>query len=174
MLSTANFVNISVSYNDGIEEVRSSGEGIEREVFQILLAEYQADAARWLTPRADGQSTVTTTHSISTARSISASRLRNMETFGAIIAICLLRGLSVPMDPVVLHYFVHDCDLNSIHPQILGEWHPTLKKTIVEWLDVGPHGDISAFQEHFAIFHDMQVRTKFTIYDHKFVSHMLT
>lgn len=95
-----------------------------------------------------------------------------MSAFGAIIAVCLLCGVSVPLDPVVLHYFINGCDLHSIHPQILGEWHPTLKKTIMEWLDVGPHGDVGAFQGHFAIFHDMQVRTEFCFANTFSLSHI--
>jgi len=73
----------------------------------------------------------------------------------------LIRGMStMPLDPIVIHFFIHDCDIHSIHPAILGEWHPRLRQTISDWLRLGPHGNPAPFQEHFATFHDLQVRRR--------------
>lgn len=66
---------------------------------------------------------------------------------------------AMPLDPVLLHYFVHDCDLNSIHADIMEEWHPELKQTISNWLSLGPDDDISGFRDHLATYHDKQVCT---------------
>lgn len=156
-------IHVSVSRNgDGDEVVQSLGEGIEREVFHLLMEGYRSQMSKWLIPRADGHCSLATTQSMSTAHSIPASRIHAMEVFGGITAMSLLRGVSAsPLDPVVLHFFIHDCNIHSIHPQLLGEWHPTLKQTIAGWLHIGPHGDISAFRDHFATYHDLQVRCIF-------------
>lgn len=138
------------------------GEGIEREVFQTLMAQYlQEQAAQWLSPRADGFSTLATSHSLEMASFIPKSRLENMSVFGAVIALCLLRGVSVPpIDPVVIHFFIHDCNVHSLHPDIIGEWHPSLKKTITDWLNTGPDNDVTSFQDFFATYFDLQVGVK--------------
>jgi hypothetical protein len=151
---------------DGIDTLRSVGEGIEREVFHTLMESYRGESAKWLTPRADGHSTVTTTLTLPASRNIAVSRIQNMTIFGAVIALNLIRGTSAyPLDPVVLHFFIHGCDLHSLHPQIIGEWHPTLKRTIEDWIHIGPHGNIDGFQEHFAVYHDLQVSFTILIYN---------
>jgi len=53
---------------------------------------------------------------------------------------------TVPWDPVFLHFLVHKCDIASIHPGILLEWHPKLKQTILEWLEVGPLANVVRFK----------------------------
>jgi hypothetical protein len=62
-----------------------------------------------------------------------------------------------PLDPVFLHFLIHNSDFASIHPTILAQWHPELKQTITAWLETGPLGDITQFQGHFSTYHDMQV-----------------
>jgi hypothetical protein len=105
----------------------------------------------------DGHATLTTTHPLSSSRFIPSDRLRNMEVLGAVSALCLIRGMSThPIDPVLLHYFVHGCNLHSIHPALLAEWHPALKRTLVDWIELGPHGDAAAFQSAFASYCNMQ------------------
>lgn len=122
------------------------------------MEEYRSEIIRWMTPRADGCYSIAITQSLSTARSIPASRLKALAVFGATTALCILRGVSAhPLDPVLLHYFIHDCDLHSIHQQILAEWHPDLKQTIENWQRAGPQADVMAFQSHFATYHDTQV-----------------
>lgn len=165
MYTPTNSFWISVSATG---EIRSMGDGIEREVFQTLMAQYlQEEATQWLNPRAAGLCTLATTHSVEMARCISPSRLENMSIFGAVIAMCLLRGVSVPpLNPVVLHFFIHDCNIHSLHPDIIGEWHPSLKKTITDWLNTGPDGNITSFQDFFATYFDLQVSDKLFQYMH--------
>lgn len=62
------------------------------------------------------------------------------------------------LDPISLHFLLHDCDLHSIHPGILGEWNPVLKQTIINWINIGSGGDPTPFQSHFVVFRDAQVR----------------
>jgi len=81
-----------------------------------------------------------------------------MGVLGAATALCIINGISInPIDPVLLHYFVHNCDINSIYPALLAEWHPELKKTISDWINLGPDGDLGPFQAHFATHNDIQV-----------------
>jgi len=68
------------------------------------------------------------------------------------------------LDPVLLHFFIHDCQLESIHLGILGEWHPDLKQTIQNWVNLSHDGDPIPFQMHFSTYHDLQVRMQ--ILDH--------
>lgn len=87
-----------------------------------------------------------------------------MSILGAITALCLIRGMSTfPLDPVLLQFLIHDCDLHSIHPALLGEWHPELKQTISAWIALGPHGDAAPFQGFFATYYDRQASI-FTIH----------
>lgn len=136
----------------------SLGEGVEREVLQIVFQMFCLDSSQWFILHADGHSTLATSHTYSTSRHVSAARKRSMTILGAITSLCLMRGLSAtPIDPVVLQFFIHDCNLNSIHPGILGEWHPHIRQTVSEWIEAGPEGDVMPFQSHFASYHDLQV-----------------
>jgi hypothetical protein len=82
-----------------------------------------------------------------------------MAILGAATALSIINGILIhPIDPVLLHYFVHECDINSIHPALLAEWHPELKKTISDWIALGYNGNPAPFQGHFASYHDLQVR----------------
>ena len=81
-----------------------------------------------------------------------------MSIFGAVMALSLLQGLSAgTLDPVLFIFFIHNCNLHSIQPEILREYHPALKQTITDWMALGPQGDPAPFQMHFAIFPDAQV-----------------
>ena len=147
-----------ISVGDRFETVRSLGEGIEREVIHTIFEEFRCKGVEYFTPRADGYSTLTVTHTLSTAQHIPRSRLRNLSVLGAITSLCLIHGMSpMPLDPVLLQFFVHDCDLASLHPAFIAEWHAEIKQTITAWLETGSLGDISQFQQHFATYHDMQV-----------------
>jgi hypothetical protein len=89
---------------------------------------------------------------------VPASRKRNMMILGAITAFSIINGISFhPIDPILLHFFIHDCDINSIRPEFLAEWHPDLKKTITDWIALGPYDNPAPFQAHFAVYHDIQV-----------------
>jgi hypothetical protein len=141
------------------EIVLSFGEGVEREVIHAAFQSYLQDAARWFTARADGHSTLATTYSMSSAQSLSAGRRRDLLVLGALTALSLVHGIApCPLDPVLLHFIVHKCNLHSILPGFLGEWHPELRRTLLDWIEGGPTGDITAFEAHFITYHDLQVR----------------
>ena len=124
-----------------------------------ILEVFCGDDALWFNICADGCCALSTSYTPSSAWFVSMVRKNNMAILGVAVALCLIRGMSaMPLDPVVIHFFIHDCDIHSIHPAILGEWHPHLKQTISDWLCHGPLGNSAPFQEHFATFHDLQVR----------------
>jgi len=155
---------------DNDETIRSLGGGIEREMIHTLLEEYRTKSSDWFVPREDGHATLATSYSLSVAQYVPASRKRNMAILGAAVALNLLRGVSTPpLDPVLLHFFVHNCDLHSIHPGILGEWHPALKQIVSDWIALGPDGDANTptNQQHFATYHDLQV--SFISYSRHFI-----
>lgn len=151
-----------ISHNastDDNETVLSLGDGIEREVLHTIFEQFRKDTAQYFTSHPNGYATLTTAHTLTTARFVSTSRKRNMGVLGAATALCIINGISIhPIDPVLLHYFVHNCDINSIYPALLAEWHPELKKTISDWINLGPNGDPGPFQAHFATHNDIQVR----------------
>lgn len=127
-------------------------------MFQVLLDEYRTCGPEYLTPVSDGHYTLTMSHTLATARHVSRTRILNMSTFGAVVALCLIRGIPpTPLSPVLLHYIMHDCKIESLDAAIVGEWCPSLKATITEWIQAGPEGDATAFQAHFSTYHNMQV-----------------
>ena len=145
---------------DDNETIRSLGEGIERELIYTLLEQYRQSSGQWFALHEDGHSTLAISYPLAMAQCVPLSRLRNMAILGAAVAMSLVRGMStIPLDPVLLHFFVHDCDLHSIHPGVLGEWHPKLKQTISDWIALGPDGDANTptLQNHFITYHDLQV-----------------
>ena len=145
---------------DDSETIESMGEGVEREVIHNTLEEYRINASHWFSQREDGHCTLATAYPLSMARYIPDARKRDLSILGAAAAICLIRGMSVaPLDPVLLHFFIHECDLHSIHPGILGEWHPSLKQIVSDWIALGPNGNANTdtFRMHFLTYQDLQV-----------------
>ena len=137
----------------------SLGDGVEWEVVQTVFGDFNKAGSEWFIPHANGFLTLATSHCLTSSRFVSLGRKRNMSILGAITALSLVQGMSAsPFDPVLLHFFVHHCDLHSIHPGILGEWHPILKWTVTDWINMGPGGDATPFQPHFTMFRDTQVR----------------
>ena len=57
---------------------------------------------------------------------VSRARMQDMAVLGAVISLCLMRGITAaPLDPLFMHFCVHRCgDINAIHPALLEEWHP--------------------------------------------------
>lgn len=138
--------------------MRSLGDGVGREIYQIIFEGYKRHSSEWFIAHANGHSTLAISHSLNSARFVSHSRKRSMAVLGAITALSLISGMSAsPLDPVLLHFLLHNCDLHSIHPGILGEWHPDLKRSITDWINIGPDGDAAPFQAHFATYRDTQV-----------------
>ncbi|KAH8096921.1 hypothetical protein DFH11DRAFT_1526941, partial [Phellopilus nigrolimitatus] len=138
-------------------EAFSHGQGIEREAIFLAFSEFTRHDSQWLLPRCDDMSTIKTLVSGANSRWVSPSRLQNMKRFGAIVAFMIISGQAPsPLDPCLLHFIAHGCNIHSLHPSFVGEWHPELRANIHRWKEMGPSGDVAAFEYHFASYHDMQ------------------
>ena len=73
------------------DHVHSIGDGIEREVIHTIFEDFCQEGTQWFTPHADGQATLMTSHTLATARYVSASRKRSMAILRAATALCLIR-----------------------------------------------------------------------------------
>jgi hypothetical protein len=108
----------------------------------------------------DGHVTVATIPSTypastSSARGPSACS-QSLATLGVLTSLLIINGIApVPLSPVLLHYFIHQFDLNAIHPLLLSNWYPDLCQLIQNWLTIGPTGDPTPFRSHFITYHDM-------------------
>ena len=134
------------------------GEGIEREVLQTAFQEFQNHPTIWFLQRQEDHASLMTLGLQRREESSTTQRSIKLSVLGALTSLLLLNGLPpVPISPVLLHYFIHDSDLNSITPDLLGNWYPNLGKLMQEWIAAGPNGDIGVFSSHFSTYHDTQV-----------------
>lgn len=142
----------------GWDGVQSMGEGIEREVLQTAFQEFQDQPTVWFLPRQDTHSSLMTLGLQRRQESSTTHRSIKLSVLGALTSLLLLNGVPpVPLSPVLLHYFIHNLDLNSISPGLLGNWYPELGKLIQDWIAAGPDGNIEVFASHFITYHDTQV-----------------
>ena len=134
------------------------GEGIEREVLQTAFQEFQDHPTIWFLQRQDTHSSLMTLGLQRRQESSTSQRSIKLSALGALTSLLLLNGVPpVPLSPVLLHYFIHNLELNSISPDLLRNWYPHLGKLIQDWIDAGPNGDIEDFASHFITYHDIQV-----------------
>lgn len=136
--------------------IRSVGRGVEREAVYLAFDSYRQNSAQWFLPRAGGYSSVAVTN---TMAPVSKHRLKSLSVLGALTGLMLIHGMApTPFSPVFIHFLLHDCNLHSIYPSFLAEWIPDLHQTLQHWLATDPtERDLSEFQAHFAIYHDIQV-----------------
>jgi hypothetical protein len=119
---------------NGWDGVQSMGEGIEREVLQTAFQEFQDHPTMWFLQRQETHSSLVTLglqRRQESSTSPMTQRSIKLSVLGALTSLLLLNGVPpVPLSPVLLHYFIHDSDLNSISPDLLGNWYPDLGKLI--------------------------------------------
>lgn len=138
---------------------RSNGIGVEREVILSLYQQFKHQETRWFQPNDDGYSLLATSLPLAASQNVSKTRMRDMAVLGAVVSLCLMRGITAaPLDPLFLYFCVYECnDINIIRPTLLAEWHPGLKQVIADWIATGPTGNVTPFQHYFASYHDLQV-----------------
>ncbi|KAJ3510799.1 hypothetical protein NLJ89_g4471 [Agrocybe chaxingu] len=159
VLSSTREFKITYIDSEGRQRLRSVGHGIEREAVYIAFSKFSQNRSQWFLPRAGEYSSIATTHSLSRP-SVSSARLHSLSILGALAALMLVYGMAPdPLSPVLLHYFIHDCNIESIHSSLLSEWVPDLYRTIRDWIDADQTSDVTPFEAHFATFHDLQIAT---------------
>ena len=158
-------INLLSILTDDPKTIESMGEGIEGEVIHNTLEGYWVNASHWFSQWEDGHCVLATTYPLFMAQYIPDACKCDLSILGAIVTMCLIHGMSVTLLDPILHYFIHECDLCSIHPGILGEWHPALKQVIFDWIGLGVNSNANtdSFQTHFLTYwQDLQV--SFTIH----------
>ncbi|KAF8230858.1 hypothetical protein L208DRAFT_1473398, partial [Tricholoma matsutake] len=141
----------------GRDRIQSFGEGVEREALQIAFQEYQDNSTMWFLQRQDHHSSLVTLGLQRRQPSSSQCSIK-LSVLGALTALLLLYGIPPnPLSPVLLHYFIHDLDLNSISCNLLGNWYPDLGRLIQDWIDARPDGNIESFSGHFLTYHDTPI-----------------
>ncbi|KAF8164427.1 hypothetical protein BJ912DRAFT_863835, partial [Pholiota molesta] len=140
---------------EGPQQIISVGRGIEREAVHLAFRRYSSHESQWFLPRAGGYSSIAVTHTMALVSNV---RLRHLSILGALTGLMLVYGMApLPFSPVLIHFLIHDCNLQSIYPAFLAEWIPELHQTLKDWLATDHKADISAFQPHFSTYHDMQI-----------------
>jgi hypothetical protein len=61
-----------------------------------------------------------------------------------------------PLSPAVILFIINGTDLNCLTPAFIGEWFVNLRKRLLDWLEMGPEGDLQPFTSYFASFHDIE------------------
>lgn len=137
----------------------SLGEGVEREVIWTAFSAFLAQSSKWLQPRADGMQSIATTFTMRTARFLSPTRKQDLQVLGALTSLLIINQIApIPISPLFLHFLVHGSQLQSLHKNLVTEWHPELASIIQQWINLGHTGDPQLFEAHFATYHDTQVR----------------
>ncbi|KAF8218922.1 hypothetical protein L208DRAFT_1345548, partial [Tricholoma matsutake] len=148
----------------GRDRIQSFGEGVEREALQIAFQEYQDNSTMWFLQCQDHHSLLVTLGLQRQQPSSSQCSIK-LSILGALTALLLLYGIPPnPLSPVLLHYFIHDLDLNLISRNLLGNWYPELGRLIQDWIDAGPDGNIESFAGHFLTYHDTQISQRFATF----------
>jgi len=120
---------------------------------------YLMELSQWFLPLVDNAASLQTSACFLLSCTITQNRLSDVKKLGALCALLLINGqCPEPFNPLIFQYIINDCDLNSLHEHLIGEWHPDLRATIRQWIDVGETGDVTLFRSHFASFHNQSVR----------------
>lgn len=145
----------------------TSGGGFERSILLLLFQKYFEKRFEELcTPLIDCYYTLSTVPMSSTTP-ISETKRRDLGLFGATVALALVNGyLPEKLNPLLLVYFLSDCQFECLNRTAVMDLFPELGATIDDWLST-PHDDdsnLNRFQAHFATYHNMEVRSHIHCY----------
>ncbi|EPQ49961.1 hypothetical protein GLOTRDRAFT_123678 [Gloeophyllum trabeum ATCC 11539] len=142
---------------EGDGTTRSLGDGVEREIISTAFERYKVSSAKWFSPRMDGFYSLATSQTLLSCNTIPSIRLRQQEELGALCALTFVYGMAPePLDPCLFQYLLNDRDLEALQETYVEQWHPALHQLLKEWQAIGPGRDISQFETHFALYHDVQ------------------
>lgn len=132
----------SSRYEPGTRRIVSSGEGILREIYHVAFQKTLDTGRQWLTPRADDKLSLLFLRGF--GLHTFGPRQRLIGIGGAMWSLMMIKGFAVdPIDIALLQFLLHDCDLNSLHPTFIAEWHPTVKAVCDAWKEAGPAGNVN-------------------------------
>ena len=136
--------------------VRSVGDGVEREIIYALWARYLVNSyTEFFAPKADDYATVRVCFP---EDCIPQSRLDAMVKFGIVAGLLIVYGMApFPLDPCILQYYAFNFDRQAIHREFFSHYHPETAALIDEWIRIGPSGPVHRFQSHFINYHDHEV-----------------
>ncbi|KAJ8094089.1 hypothetical protein PM082_023297 [Marasmius tenuissimus] len=143
---------------DADDDLVSSGNGVEREVVQTLCHSYfRKGASTFFMPLAPQFSTLAAVNGAS-ARWMSDAQKLKWGVLGAVVALALIHGFdTAPLNPLLLIYFINDCDIISLHSSLVLKWFPELHATLKAWTQLGHLDNIAGFAGHFASYHDCDI-----------------
>ncbi|KAG6814745.1 hypothetical protein H0H93_012410, partial [Arthromyces matolae] len=120
----------------------SFGEGTELEVLNALLNDYiHPDHIDAYLTESVGGFYILVCHT-SFIGNISPQRIRNLKHFGAAVGLQVLNSRwPAKLSPAMLLFIIYDFDLNCLTPSFVGEWFPSIRTVILDWLDMGPEGN---------------------------------
>ncbi|KAF7360591.1 hypothetical protein MVEN_00790500 [Mycena venus] len=122
----------------------ASGPGVEREVLWTLYSSF--DLETLLMPREDGFHTIRPLFT-SPDIPVPASRLEQLRCLGAVTALLLISGQwPAPFDPAIFQFLTHGANLHSLHPTFVGEWHPRLRRLLLDLIELGPNDSLAPFE----------------------------
>ncbi|KAL0568763.1 hypothetical protein V5O48_013214 [Marasmius crinis-equi] len=138
----------------------SSGNGVETEVFHTLFHSYFVDrAGEFFAPLTDVYATLAAVNG-SSSQWMSVEQKQDWSVLGALCAMSLIYGRGTdPLNPLLLIYLINDCDLKSLHSDLVLRLDPQLHHTLKTWKQTSHLDNVSSFAGHFTSFHDIQVST---------------
>ena len=75
-----------------------------------LYNQFKNQESRWFEPNDDGFLLLATSLSLAASQNVSKARMQDMAVLGAVISLCLMRGITTaPLDPLFVHFCVHGC-----------------------------------------------------------------
>lgn len=89
--------------------------------------------------------------------SVSAVQKKEMRQFAAVAALLCINGHNpMPLSPAVILFIMYRTDPHCLTPAFIGEWFVNLQKWLLNWLAMGPGGNLQPFAGYFALFHDIK------------------
>lgn len=137
----------------------TSGQGVESEVIHAAFEQYTKDSPRWFASSAGDFSTIATT-AATMDEHVSRDQLEDLGVLGALVALNLIFGYpTLPLNPLLLQFFINDCDIHSLTEKSVLKWFPGLKYILSTWIGMTPEEPLAVniFGSHLATYHDLQV-----------------
>ncbi|KAG6814705.1 hypothetical protein H0H93_012548, partial [Arthromyces matolae] len=142
----------------------SIGHGIESEVFDALpkLLINEGNWAQYLKEMDGGYYSLQCLTPMSSY--VSPSRLLNMGCLGA----------ERLQQSHLFLLIIYNLDLSCLTPAFIGEYYPSLRTRVLDWLQLGPSGNPAPFNSHFMSYHDAPIMRGFPDGPEAFLRRILT